>query len=147
MLGGAALSYRAYAAFHCSSRRCLATSSSVWETKREPTEPEEREGMSASIWKKTDQPRELDASAFHPPPPPVATAAPFLPVASLSSPLFVHVAFTVPEGSCMSQKTAGTSVSSSSLSHSQSPYRPSQIKTVVTVPRTSFYGGVWSSVR
>jgi len=42
--------------------------------------------MSASIWKKTDQPRELDASALHPPPPPSATAAPFLPVASLSSP-------------------------------------------------------------
>ena len=47
--GWGQLSYRAYAAFHCSSRRCLATSSSVWETKREPTEPEEREGMSASI--------------------------------------------------------------------------------------------------
>ena len=48
--------HRAYAAFHCSSRRCLATSRSVWETKREPTEPEEREGISASIRKtRTDR--------------------------------------------------------------------------------------------
>ena len=39
----------------------------------------------------------------------------------------------------MSQKTAETSVSS--LSHSQSLQRPSQIKTVVTVPRTSLFGG------
>ena len=95
--------------------------------------------MSASIWKKTDQPRELDASALHPPPSTstrcdcCAISASRLPLL----PLFVHAAFTVPEGSCMSQKTAGTSVSSSSLSHSQSHNRPSQIKTVVTVPRTS----------
>jgi hypothetical protein len=40
----------------------------------------------------------------------------------------------------MSQKTAGTSVTS--LSHSQSFQRPSQIKTVVTVPRMLFSEGL-----
>lgn len=40
--------YLAYAAFHCSSRRALAVSRSVWETKREPTEPVEMEGIASS---------------------------------------------------------------------------------------------------
>lgn len=55
--------------------------------------------------------------------------------------LLVHLVFVVSEGSWMSQKTAGTSVSS--LSHSQSLQRPSQIKTVVTVPRMLSFGGLW----
>lgn len=37
----------AYAAFHCSSLRALAVSISDCVTKREPTEPEDIEGMSS----------------------------------------------------------------------------------------------------
>jgi hypothetical protein len=38
----------AYAAFHCSSLRALAASTSDCETKREPTTPDEIEGIMAS---------------------------------------------------------------------------------------------------
>ena len=38
----------AYAAFHCSSLRALAASTSFCETKREPTTPDEIEGMASS---------------------------------------------------------------------------------------------------
>jgi hypothetical protein len=38
----------AYAAFHCSSLRALAASTSPCETKREPTTPDEIEGMASS---------------------------------------------------------------------------------------------------
>lgn len=37
----------AYAAFHCSSRLAFAVSSSDWETKREPTVPDDIEGISS----------------------------------------------------------------------------------------------------
>ena len=99
--------------------------------------------MSASIWKKGRSAKRT-LSDLHPRPPPAATAAPFLPVASPLLLPFVHIAFTIPEGSCMSQKTDGTSVTS--LSHSQSLHRPSQIKTVVTVPRASLYRSLAGSV-
>jgi hypothetical protein len=39
----------AYAALHCSSRRALAVSISVEETKREPTAPVDMEGIDSSI--------------------------------------------------------------------------------------------------
>lgn len=60
-----------------------------------------------------------------------ATAAPILPVDSLFSP---SPSSSV-QGSCMSQKVAGTSASSL-----PNPQRPSQIKTIVTAPRMSPFG-------
>ncbi len=42
------LRYLAYAAFHCSSLRALAASTSDCEMKREPTTPVEIEGMASS---------------------------------------------------------------------------------------------------
>ena len=44
----AKLKHLAYAAFHCSSLRALALSTSDCETKREPTAPVEIEGMASS---------------------------------------------------------------------------------------------------
>lgn len=41
-------SYLAYAAFHCSSLRCLAKSISDWDSKREPTAPEDIDGITES---------------------------------------------------------------------------------------------------
>ena len=60
-------------------------------------------------------------------------------------PLLLHLVSIVQEGSCMSQKTAGTSVTS--LSNSQSFQRPSQIKTVVTIPRMLLFEGLRNFIR
>ena len=65
----------------------------------------------------------------HCPRPPLAATC----CASSASRLLLHLLPAIAERTCMSQKTAETSVTS--LSHSKSLHRPSQIRTVATVPR------------
>jgi hypothetical protein len=48
LVDGEKLKHLAYAAFHCSSLRALAESTSDCETKREPTAPVEIEGIASS---------------------------------------------------------------------------------------------------